>query len=149
MEKIPFDTVLKPDTTVHAQAVESGDNGFLEQPEYGSSYDPAHDKRDMYRLGRKQELKRRFRYCECSEPAPWPILCGFAAKSIPVSIAAYVVVLGCTWEFAVVTSTFSIANGGTAGAIWVNIIVCIGMFLTVLSMAEVASMAPTAGGKRS
>lgn len=64
-----------------------------------------------------------------------------------VSIAAWVVVLGNTWEFGVVTSTFSIANGGTAGAIWINIIVCIGMFLTVLSMAEVASMAPTAGGE--
>lgn len=56
-----------------------------------------------------------------------------------VSIAGYVVVLGNTWEFAVVTSTFSIANGGPAGAIWTTIIVCVGMFLVVLSMAELAS----------
>lgn len=52
-------------TTVHAQAVEEDDNGFANQPEYGRSYDPAHDKKDMFRLGRKQELKRRFKYCEC------------------------------------------------------------------------------------
>lgn len=64
-----------------------------------------------------------------------------------VSIAGYVVVLGNTWEFSVVTSAFSLANGGPAGAIWTTIIVCLGMFLVVLSMAEVASMAPTSGGK--
>ena len=65
MEKVPLDSLLKPDTTVHAQALDDGDNGFTAQPEYSSNYDSSHDKRDMLRLGRKQELKRRFRYCEC------------------------------------------------------------------------------------
>ena len=50
-------------TTVHAKAVDEDDNGFANQPAYGEKYDPSHDKRDMYRLGRKQELKRRFKYC--------------------------------------------------------------------------------------
>lgn len=50
-------SALKPDTSVHAQSTD-GDNGFLAQPEYGSKHGPAHDKRDMFRLGRKQELKR-------------------------------------------------------------------------------------------
>lgn len=68
MEKLHLDSALKPDTSVHAQAIDDGDNGFLAQPEYGSKYDPAHDKRDMFRLGRKQELKRRFRYCEATPP---------------------------------------------------------------------------------
>ncbi|TKA68828.1 hypothetical protein B0A55_08729, partial [Friedmanniomyces simplex] len=113
-------------TEVHALAVEDGDNGFADQPQYGEKYDASHDKRDMYRLGRKQELKRRFKY---------------------FSIAGYVVVLGNTWEFSVVTSTFGLANGGTAGTIWTSIIVCIGMFLGVLSLAEIASMAPTSGGQ--
>lgn len=55
----------KPDTQVHAQAVDHGDNGFADQPvSAGNEYDPAADKRDMYRLGKKQELKRRFKYCE-------------------------------------------------------------------------------------
>ena len=31
-------------------------------------------------------------------------------------------------------------NGGPAGAIWVYLIVCFGMFTVVLSMAEMASM---------
>jgi len=50
-----------------------------------------------------------------------------------------VVVLGNTWEFAVVTSTFGLANGGTAGTIWMSIVVCIGMMFGVLSLAEVRS----------
>jgi len=42
------------------------DEDFDDQPKYGRNYDAAHDKRDMYRLGKKQELKRRFKYCACT-----------------------------------------------------------------------------------
>ncbi|KAK4913685.1 hypothetical protein LTR49_018019 [Elasticomyces elasticus] len=116
-------------SSVPVHATGEGDNGFANQPDYGKRYNPNDDKRgtnDMYRLGRKQESKRRFRY---------------------FSIAGYVVVLGNTWDFAVVTSTFGLANGGIAGTIWMSIIVCIGMVLSVLSLAEVASMAPISGGQ--
>ncbi|KAK5128122.1 hypothetical protein LTR08_004193 [Meristemomyces frigidus] len=113
-------------SAVHAHAFDDGDDGLASPAEYGKKYNSKDDDRDMYRLGRKQELKRRFKY---------------------FSIAGYVVVLGNSWEFAVVTSTFGLANGGTAGTIWMSIAVCIGMFLGVLSLAEIASMAPTAGGQ--
>ncbi|CZT20570.1 uncharacterized protein RCC_06428 [Ramularia collo-cygni] len=92
----------------------------------GRSYDPTHDNRDMRRLGKKQELKRRFRF---------------------FSIVGYVIVLGLTWEFSLTTSVFSLANGGTAGAIWLTLVVTIGMFFVMLSMAELSSMAPTSGGQ--
>jgi choline transport protein len=59
----------------------------------------------------------------------------------------YIIVLGLTWEFSIVTSVFSLANGGTAGAIWLVLIVTFGMFTVMLSMAEMASMAPTSGGQ--
>jgi amino acid permease len=90
------------------------------------SYDPAPDQRDMRRLGKRQELKRRFRF---------------------FSIAGYVIVLGLTWEFSLVVGAFSLANGGAAGAIWLTLFVCCGMLMVMLSMAEMASMAPTSGGK--
>jgi choline transport protein len=64
-----------------------------------------------------------------------------------LSIVGYIIVLGLTWEFSIVTSVFSLANGGTAGAIWLVIIVTFGMFTVMLSMAEMASMAPTSGGQ--
>ncbi|KAF2717936.1 amino acid transporter [Polychaeton citri CBS 116435] len=116
--------------TLHATQASNSDNQLdLDnpvRPEHVRSYNPRYDKRDMYRLGKKQELKRRFKY---------------------FSIAGYVIVLSNSWEFAIVTSVLSISNGGTAGAIWTAIFVCLGMFLGVLSMAEVASMAPTSGGQ--
>jgi amino acid transporter len=56
-------------------------------------------------------------------------------------------VLGLTWEFSLVLTVFSLANGGTAGAIWITLVVCFGSFFVMLSMAEMASMAPTSGGQ--
>ena len=56
-------------------------------------------------------------------------------------------VLGLTWEFSLVLGAFSISNGGTAGAIWLTFAVCCGMAMVMLSLAEMASMAPTSGGR--
>lgn len=72
----------------------------------GKNYDPASDQRDMRRLGRRQQLKRRFRF---------------------FSIVGYVIVLGLTWEFSLVLGAFSLSNGGAAGAIWLTFVVCCGM----------------------
>ena len=58
------------------------------------------------------------------------------------------IVLGLTWEYTLITTVFSLANGGTAGAIWLTLIVCCGMATVTLSFAEMASMAPTSGGMR-
>lgn len=63
------------------------------------------------------------------------------------SIVGYVIVLGLTWEFSLVLGAFSLSNGGAAGAIWLTFVVCWGMGMVMLSMAEMASMAPTSGGK--
>lgn len=86
-----------------------------------TNYDPVHDKCDMRRLGRHQELKRKFRF---------------------FSIGGFPVVVVITWEFSLVTSIFSLSNGGAAGAIWLTLAVCFGMFCTNCSMAEMASMGP-------
>lgn len=56
------------------------------------------------------------------------------------------IVLGLTWEYTLITTVFSLSNGGTAGAIWTTLVVCCGMFTVTLSFAEMASMAPTSGG---
>ncbi|KAF2094578.1 amino acid transporter [Rhizodiscina lignyota] len=84
------------------------------------------DRRDMRRINKRQELRRTFRF---------------------FAIFGYAVILGNTWEFALVTGIFSITNGGTAGAIWMFVVTCFGMFFVMLSMAEMASIAPTAGGQ--
>ncbi|KAK5120383.1 hypothetical protein LTR85_006322 [Meristemomyces frigidus] len=105
-----------------------------------------HDRRDMVRMGKRQELRREFQF---------------------FSIWGYAVILGCSWEFAlmqVVTwrdygfgdhgltvshrdGVLSLPNGGTAGTVWMFLVACAGMFFVTLSMAEMASIAPTAGGQ--
>ncbi|KAK4907131.1 hypothetical protein LTR49_023826 [Elasticomyces elasticus] len=120
------------------------DTALQESNNEGKPYNPAYDRRDMRRLGRIQEVKRRFRF---------------------FSLVGYMVILASTWEFALVTSVFSLSNGGTAGTIWLMLIACCGMslelrmltlkrtliwlyrFLSCLSMADMASISPTAGGQ--
>ncbi|KAF2225599.1 amino acid/polyamine transporter I [Elsinoe ampelina] len=86
----------------------------------------AQDRDAMNRMGKTQELM-----------ASWN-LNGFA-------IFGYSLVLGNAWVVAIITSIFGLTNGGTAGIIWSFIVVLFGMFCSTLSMAEMASMAPTAG----
>ena len=80
-----------------------------------------YDQRDMVRMGKKQELRRQFRF---------------------FSMWGFAVILGLSWEYALITGVLSLPNGGTAGAVWMFLITCFGMFFVVLSMAEMASMAP-------
>ncbi|KAK5173807.1 uncharacterized protein LTR77_002488 [Saxophila tyrrhenica] len=113
------------DSVGHSIKEEDFSDGETQQVS-GKDYDTTPDKRDMRRLGKKQELKRRFRF---------------------FSIVGYVIVLGLTWEFSLVMGAFSLSNGGAAGAIWLTLFVCCGMGMVMLSMAEMASMAPTSGGQ--
>lgn len=95
-------------------------------PSVSSKGGTAQDGSDMHRMGKLQQLRRNFRLH---------------------SIFGYAVVMGCTWEYALVIVSLSLMNGGTAGGIWMFLVTCIGMFFVVLSLAEMASMAPTAGGQ--
>ncbi|KAH7067154.1 GABA-specific permease [Paraphoma chrysanthemicola] len=85
-----------------------------------------HDEMDMDRMGRLQVLRRNFAF---------------------LSIFGYAVILGSTWEYSLVIIGIALTNGGTAGGIWMFLAVCFGMGFVVLSMAEMASMAPTSGGQ--
>ena len=86
----------------------------------------AEDKKDMYRLNKAQELQRNFRF---------------------LSIFGYSLILGNGWVIALIAAIIPLTNGGTAGGIWMYLIVIIGLCFSTLSMAEMASMAPTAGGQ--
>lgn len=99
----------------HAVADVERDQDFQQGIE-SEKYDPQGDVRDMRRLGRKQEVKRRFRF---------------------FSIVGYMVILASTWEATLVTTIFSLPNGGTAGTIWMTFIGACGMFTSTLSLAEV------------
>ncbi|KAK6398017.1 hypothetical protein LTR65_003097 [Meristemomyces frigidus] len=103
------------------------DDGMAElDDEMSEKFGNEHDKRDMARMGKRQELRREFQF---------------------FSIWGYAVILGCSWEFALIDGVLSLPNGGTAGTVWMFLVACAGMFFVTLSMAEMASIAPTAGGQ--
>lgn len=52
-----------------------------------------------------------------------------------------------TWEVLLTTILQSLTDGGTAGLLWGFLIVCAGFYFVYLSLAEMASMAPTSGGQ--
>jgi choline transport protein len=95
----------------------------------GSKADHGHtkkDARDMQRMGKQQELRRNFR---------------------TLSTLAFTVILQGAWEVLLVASTQGLTDGGVAGLFWSYVWTYCGMALVVLSLAEMASMAPTSGGQ--
>lgn len=84
------------------------------------------DVHDMHRMGKTQELKRSFRF---------------------LSIISFVIILQSTWESMLLVFQYGLTNGGTAGVIWLTLLVIVGALCMIASFAEMASMAPTAGGQ--
>ncbi|ORY11433.1 amino acid/polyamine transporter I [Clohesyomyces aquaticus] len=84
------------------------------------------DQRDMHRMGKTQELRRNFRF---------------------VTIFGFTMVLMATWEAQLSANIFGLINGGTGGLIWMYLGSFVGFFAAIVSMAEMASMAPTTGGQ--
>lgn len=78
------------------------------------------DERDMYRLGKRQELRRNFRF---------------------TSILGFVLIAMGTWQVTLSATAAGLTNGGTGGMIWmfVGSYVCFGTI--VVSLAEMSSMA--------
>lgn len=78
------------------------------------------DQEDMRRLGKKQELRRNFRF---------------------TSILGFVAIAMGTWEVTLSATAAGLTNGGTGGMIWtfVGSYICFGTI--VLSLAEMSSMA--------
>lgn len=98
-----------------------GDSDFADEA-WG---DTATDQRDMLRMGKKQEFKRNFSF---------------------LSALAFVSVYMATWEFVLVSLSVGFSNGGFAGLFWCFITTVLCYSTVVASLAEMASMAPTAGG---
>jgi amino acid permease len=84
------------------------------------------DKADMSRMGKVQELRRNYR---------------------PLSALAFTVIIQGTWEVLMTATYQGLVDGGAAGLIWSYIWTFFGFIFVVASLAEMASMAPTAGGQ--
>ncbi|KAH7407231.1 putative GABA permease [Cadophora sp. MPI-SDFR-AT-0126] len=85
-----------------------------------------HDQRDMYRMGKIQEFKRNYR---------------------PLSALSFATVLCCVWEFLLLANTQGLTDGGLAGLFWTYIWTFVAFGFVILSLSEMASMAPISGGQ--
>ncbi|KAK3068504.1 hypothetical protein LTR53_013875 [Teratosphaeriaceae sp. CCFEE 6253] len=124
----------------------------------------ANDAADMMRMGKVQELRRDsdgvkslrdYRVGRSNEAASthrkdaYPDDLGADVEAQRFfSIVGFVTIMQGTWELTLVANWFGLYDGGTAGIIWMTIIVWLCMIATVACMAEMASMAPTAGGQQ-
>ncbi|KAJ9669681.1 hypothetical protein H2201_000065 [Coniosporium apollinis] len=126
MSGIPLQDLKHGNATTEITIFPDGEAGEAVDPVTAEKLGTNYDQKDMHRMGKLQELRRNFRF---------------------TSIVGYAVILGATYPYALSTAVLSLTNGGTAGAIWMFLIGCIGMATCMLSMAEMASMAPTAGGQ--
>lgn len=84
------------------------------------------DAMDMLRMGRAQELRRNFNALS---------VLGLATTTMS------------TWVAMMMTSLFSLINGGMAGTIWIYFATWMLTLTLAASLAEMASMAPTSGGQ--
>jgi hypothetical protein len=84
------------------------------------------DRSNMHRMGKTQELRRNFSFIPTF---------GFSA------------VLMISWEAMLNATSYSVPNGGLPAMIWMYVVSLFGMGAAIVSMAEMASMAPTSGGQ--
>ncbi|KAL2434640.1 putative amino-acid permease C15C4.04c [Exophiala dermatitidis] len=84
------------------------------------------DAHDMRAMDKVQQLNRNFRFIS---------ILGFSCTAMS------------TWEITLASSTFGLINGGLPGLVWAYFFVWIGYCTVFASIAELASMMPTAGGQ--
>ncbi|KAK0346530.1 hypothetical protein LTR91_015450 [Friedmanniomyces endolithicus] len=84
------------------------------------------DRHDMLLLGKKQVLRRNFNFLT---------MLGFSSTVMTA------------WEILPIISVFALEDGGLPIVFWAAIVGTVGLSFVYASLAEVASMFPTAGGK--
>jgi hypothetical protein len=84
------------------------------------------DRKDMLRMGKAQVFRRNF-----------GLITAIAFASCVMS----------TWEILLATNLPALIHGGLPGLFWSMCWSYLGQFFVVISLAEMASMAPTSGGQ--
>ncbi|KAE8342761.1 hypothetical protein BDV24DRAFT_162292 [Aspergillus arachidicola] len=84
------------------------------------------DQRDMHRMGKKQEMRRNFRL---------------------ISTIGFTTCIMETWENVLISTSQGLRTGGRPCLFWSLVWAYCGQLFIVLSLAEMSSMAPTAGGQ--
>jgi hypothetical protein len=131
-DKAAAEMTKSPSSAIQMGNHEAGQEMYLDAGEW-DALDPVakegftvNDQRDMQRMGKKQEFRRNFRFI--------------------TTVGFTCCVMG-TWEILMTSNTQALLAGGSAGLFWSLFWCYIGQTFIVLSLAEMSSMAPTAGGQ--
>ncbi|PSK38471.1 Choline transport protein [Elsinoe australis] len=111
----------------HVQAYQLGPLESFNSSDRSMEYEGTpKDRQDMTRMGKQQLFRRNFQF---------------------VPIFGFSTILMCTWELVLTGASYVLPNGGPAALVWMFFVAAIGFGFVIISMAEMASMAPTAGGQ--
>lgn len=101
-----------------------------EAPAYSADVDGFgsndYDKQAMQRMGKTQETNRNFQ---------------------GVTLISFTCICMATWEWMIMSNTQGLVDGGRAGLFWSYLWTFVGYSFLGASLADMASMAPTAGGQ--
>jgi hypothetical protein len=104
------------------------------------------DQHDMFSLGRIQELR-----VSSSPQNDLLLLCSLFVNALAELFLLVYDGLhsdaSLYLEITLILLSYALVDGGTAGLLWGYVVVGIGFLLVYSSLAEVAAMAPTAGGQ--
>lgn len=114
---------VKDDARYSVREVESSASSGQDVDGFGSN---DLDQVNMERMGKKQEMNRVFKQ---------------------VSLVSFTCICMSTWEWMIMSNTQGLVDGGRAGLFWSYIWTFVGYGFLAASMADMASMAPTAGGQ--
>jgi choline transport protein len=130
MESQPSDLDLESDgSDDHEDTTRSTNIDRHDMERMGKRW-PAYDEPStpltMVRPGKQQVLVRHFR---------------------PMATFSFVAMATSVWEFGIFSMNQGLIDGGRAGLIWSTVVHAVGFVPIVLSMAEMSSIAPTAGSQ--
>lgn len=108
------------------EEVEVHGKGAVRDRSNGTDLSKDFDRTELATLGKKQVLKRRF---------------GF------MSMIGFSCTLMATWAGLLTYFAAPLTNGGSAGSVYGFIFAWIGVLMVMLTLSELASMAPTSGGQ--
>ncbi|KAK1811741.1 hypothetical protein LTR12_013876 [Friedmanniomyces endolithicus] len=103
------------------------------------------DQANMARMGKDQEMKRVFR--QVSLISFTAIIMGRQDGDVGRAADTAVDILSGTWQWMLMANTQGLINGGRGGLFWSYIWTLAGYGLLAVSLADMASMCPTAGGQ--
>lgn len=133
----------EPHTDNHTTSDACSSNEYVREAYQGT----ASDRREMTMLGKRQVLRRQFSFVTMLGFASTVSKCRQAynlRRCNANSLSAPIVV---AWEFVLLVSPFGLVDGGTPAVFWGLLLSPVVMLPVYASLAEVASMSPTAGGQ--